>query len=105
MPDPREAENVKGVTIPLALMATLAAGSALAAPTAETIARNCVVCHGPKEAGQLEIPKIANYPARKMVEMLTGFRAGQKEATIMDRIAKALTDEQIQALAAYFANQ
>jgi sulfide dehydrogenase cytochrome subunit len=81
------------------------AAPASAAPTAEAIARNCVVCHGPKEAGQLEIPKLANYPARKMVEMLTGFRDGQKEATIMNRIAKAFTDEQIQALAAHFANQ
>ncbi len=96
---------MKGITIPVALAVTLMAGSAMAAPTAEAIARNCVVCHGPKEAGQLEIPKIANYPARKMVEMLTGFRAGQKEATIMDRIAKSLTDEQIQALAAHFASQ
>jgi sulfide dehydrogenase cytochrome subunit len=81
------------------------AAPAAAAPTAEAIARNCVVCHGPKEAGQLEIPKLANYPARKMVEMLTGFRDGQKEATIMNRMAKAFTDEQIQALAAHFANQ
>jgi cytochrome c553 len=40
-----------------------------------------------------------------MVEMLTGFREGQKEATIMNRIAKAFTDEQIQALAAHFAAQ
>jgi sulfide dehydrogenase cytochrome subunit len=89
----------------LAAAAIGLAGPAAAAPSAEAIARNCVVCHGPKEAGQLEIPKLANYPARKMTEMLTGFRDGQKEATIMNRIAKAFTDEQIAALAAYFANQ
>lgn len=89
-----------------AALATLVlVAPAQAAPSAEAIARNCVVCHGPKEAGQLEIPKLANYPARKMVEMLTGFRDGQKEATIMNRIAKAFTDEQIQALAAHFAAQ
>ncbi|MCL6609285.1 MAG: c-type cytochrome [Geminicoccaceae bacterium] len=90
------------------VLATAAFGLAApapAAPTAETIARNCVVCHGPKEAGQLEIPKLADYPARKMIEMMTGFRDGQKEATIMNRIAKAFSDEQIAALAAYFANR
>lgn len=75
------------------------AAPAAAAPTAETIARNCVVCHGPKEAGQLEIPTLANYPAKKMVEMLSGFKADQKPATIMNRIAKGLSDEQITELA------
>lgn len=83
----------------------LAAGPVLAGPSVETIARNCVVCHGPKEAGQVEIPKLVNYPARKMVEMLTGFKADQKEATIMNRIAKAFSDEQIAELAAHFAKQ
>lgn len=89
----------------MAAALSIASAPALAAPSVEAIARNCVVCHGPKEAGQVEIPKIANYPARKMVEMLTGFREGQKEATIMNRISKAFTDEQIQALAAHFAGQ
>lgn len=89
----------------LVVTAFTVAGPAFAAPSAGTIAGNCGVCHGPKEAGQLEIPKLASYPARKMVEMLTGFRDGTKEATIMNRIAKAFNDEQIAALAAHFANQ
>jgi cytochrome c553 len=85
--------------VALAVIGLAAAGPALAAPSVETIARNCVVCHGPKEAGQAEIPTLANYPAKKMVEMLSGFKADQKPATIMNRITKAFSDEQIQALA------
>ncbi len=96
---------MRTIGIVLAAGAMVAAAPVWAGPSAETIARNCVVCHGPKEAGQAEIPKIAPYPARKMVEMLTGFRDGTKDATIMNRIAKAFTDEQIAALADYFAKQ
>lgn len=83
----------------LAAIGLAVSGSAVAAPSVETIARNCVVCHGPKEAGQVEIPTLAKYPAKKMVEMLSGFKADQKPATIMNRITKALSDEQIAALA------
>lgn len=83
----------------LAAVALAAAGPALAAPTVETITRNCVVCHGPKEARQAEIPTLANYPAKKMAEMLAGFKADQKPATIMNRIAKAFSDEQLVEIA------
>ncbi len=81
------------------------AGWALAAPSVETITRNCVVCHGPKEAGQAEIPTLANYPAKKMAEMLAGFKADQKPATIMNRIAKAFSDEQIAAIAEHLGTK
>ena len=94
---------MRSIPLGMVVIGWAAIGPAWAAPSAEAIAGNCVVCHGPKEAGQLEIPKLDAYPARKMVEMLTGFKADQKEATIMNRIAKAFSDEQIQALAAYFA--
>lgn len=90
---------LSGTVAALATVSLALAAPAKAAPSAETIARNCVVCHGPKDAGQLEIPTLANYPKQKMVEMLKGFKADQKEATIMNRIAKAFSDEQIAALA------
>jgi sulfide dehydrogenase cytochrome subunit len=33
------------------------------------------------------------------------FRSGRRAATVMDRIAKGLTDEEIQAIAAWYAGQ
>ena len=33
------------------------------------------------------------------------FRSGQRAGTVMDRIAKGFTDDEIQALAAWFAAQ
>lgn len=91
--------------LPLAAAVLAGTGPALAAPSVETITRNCVVCHGPKEAGQVEIPTLANYPAKKMVEMLAGFKADQKPATIMNRIAKAFSDEQIAAIAEHLGTK
>ena len=40
-----------------------------------------------------------------MVKALQEFRSGQRAATVMDRIAKGFTDDEIQALAAWFAAQ
>jgi sulfide dehydrogenase cytochrome subunit len=36
---------------------------------------------------------------------MQAFRAGQMPATVMDRIAKGFTDEEIQAIAAWYAAQ
>ena len=33
------------------------------------------------------------------------FRSGQRAGTVMDRIAKGFTDEEIQAIAAWYATQ
>jgi cytochrome c553 len=33
------------------------------------------------------------------------FRSGKRAATVMDRIAKGFTDEEIQAIAAWYATQ
>ncbi len=98
--------TVLGLVGPLVAAGLLVGGgAAAAAPAVETITRNCVVCHGPKEAGQAEIPTLANYPAKKMVEMLQGFKTDQKPATIMNRIAKGYSDEQIAAIAEYLGTK
>jgi sulfide dehydrogenase cytochrome subunit len=36
---------------------------------------------------------------------LQEFRSGQRAATVMDRIAKGFTDDEIQAIAAWYAAQ
>ena len=40
-----------------------------------------------------------------LVAALDGFRAGTRQTTVMDRIAKGFTDEEIQAIAAWYATQ
>jgi cytochrome c553 len=48
---------------------------------------------------------LAGQNAETIVAALQAFRAGQKPATVMDRIAKGLTDDEIKAIAAWYAAQ
>ncbi len=40
-----------------------------------------------------------------MVAAMQAYRAGQRPATVMDRIAKGFSDDEIRAIAAWFATQ
>jgi len=48
---------------------------------------------------------LAGQNAEAIVAALQAFRAGQKPATAMDRIAKGFTDDEIKAIAAWYAAQ
>lgn len=60
---------------------------------------NCYVCHGPggKTAGHT--PRLNNQTAEKVEEALTLFSKGEKAATIMNRIAKGYSADQIKVIA------
>ncbi len=81
--------------------AGLAAAPALAQSEAELLASNCFMCHGPRGVSTTDIPKLSDLTKDRLADSMKKFRAGTLPATIMDRIAKGYTDEQIDAIAAY----
>jgi sulfide dehydrogenase cytochrome subunit len=83
----------------------LAAAPALAqAPDPTLLAGACQGCHGVAGQGSNGIPQIKDAHSRaEFVALLQAFRANQREATVMGRIARGYTDEQIAVLAAHFA--
>jgi len=62
-------------------------------------AQACLGCHG-----ATPIPAIAGRPAADLATAMAEFRANQRPATIMDRIARGYTEAEITALATYFAS-
>ena len=62
------------------------------------LAEMCAACHGQTGKSQGSIPDISELDAAAMQAFLIGFRDGDIEATVMDRIAKALSDSDIEAL-------
>lgn len=70
---------------------------------AQALAYTCMTCHGPNGRSRAEIPSIDTLSYVKFKEALLAFRAGTRKATIMGRIAKAYSDEQIDLLARYFS--
>jgi sulfide dehydrogenase cytochrome subunit len=70
------------------------------------LAATCASCHGTN--GQVRgdtVTALAGMPAERIVTSFNGFKSGALPATIMHQIAKGYTDEQVKAIAAYFAGQ
>ncbi|WP_246088634.1 c-type cytochrome [Phreatobacter stygius] len=63
----------------------------------------CGGCH-PAVSGGL-VPPLAGMPADGVTEAMLAFRSGARPATVMDRIAKGFSEDEIRALAAWFARE
>ncbi len=94
-----------------ALVAAFSLGAgAAAAQTADpsaaaSLTQTCRVCHGLDGVGTNPmIPNIGGQSAEYLSKQLQDFRAGQREDPQMSIIASDLTDEEIKALADWYAS-
>jgi cytochrome c553 len=81
----------------------LAAGAASAEPPVGAVA--CSGCHPASAGVSSPVPRLAGLDQAAIVRAMQEFRAGTRPATVMDRIAKGFTDEEVQAIAAWYAGQ
>lgn len=72
---------------------------------ARSWAAGCANCHGTNGQAQPGMESLAGVNAADTVKKMQDFKAGRKPATIMHQLSKGYSDEQIQAIAAYFAAQ
>jgi cytochrome c553 len=78
------------------------------APSAAQVrswAAACANCHGTNGQAQPGMESLAGVNKEDIVKKMLDFKAGRKPATIMHQLAKGYSDDQIQAIAAYFAAQ
>lgn len=85
----------------LALVVPPASAGAAAAPP---LVAACSGCH-PANGGDPRLPRLAGRTAGEIVAAMKAFRTGNRPATVMDRIAKGFTDDEIAAIAAWYAGQ
>ncbi len=85
------------------LLLGAAAGAHAATPSGQTLALTCLTCHGDAGQGSGAIPPLAGRPADTLYQALIEFKAGTRPATVMDRHAKGYSDEELRAVADYFA--
>lgn len=70
------------------------------------LAQTCNGCHGFNGASEgPAIPNIGGVSKDYMIELMKGFKSGDVKSTIMGRIAKGYTDEEIEQISGYFADQ
>lgn len=83
-----------------------AAAPALAGPSGEAMAATCAGCHGPNGSSFGPVtPTIASLSIDYFVMSMKDYRDGKRPATVMDRIAKAYTDADINEMAKVFQKQ
>jgi sulfide dehydrogenase cytochrome subunit len=81
---------------PVLLMTLVASAPAWA--DAAPGAAACTGCHGPAALGSA-IPSLDGHAAADIVAQMQAFRSGEREATVMDRIARGFTKEETRAIA------
>lgn len=93
----------------LVVMAGLVAAARAAEPSAAwdipVVALSCSGCHAPVVATGGLIPQLAGGNRDDLIAAMQAFRLGQRPATIMDRIAKGFTDQEVRMIADWYAGQ
>ena len=69
------------------------------------MAQACAGCHGTYGHAIAPTPSIAGKPGEDFVKAMLDFKSGKRESSIMNRIARAYTDEDIAAMAQFFKNR
>ena len=68
---------------------------ALANQRAQSLADMCAACHGPGGVSSGLIPRLDDLEPAYIAAQLSAFRAGTREGTVMNLIARGLSDEDI----------
>lgn len=68
------------------------------------LAGACVTCHRPTGEAVAGVPSIVAWPEEAFVAAMDAFRSGTRRSPVMGTLARGLSDEDIDALAAYFGS-
>jgi sulfide dehydrogenase cytochrome subunit len=68
-------------------------------------AASCSGCHATSAGVNTPVPPLTGRNAAEFVAQMQAFRSGQRQATVMDKIAKGFTETEVQAIAAWYAEQ
>ena len=87
----------------IGLVSIAAAAVASAEPPAG--AASCSGCHPASTRVTSPVPRLVGMDRAAIIKALQDFRSGNRAGTVMDRIAKGFTDTEVQAIAAWYAQQ
>jgi cytochrome subunit of sulfide dehydrogenase len=98
--------NVTPVVTAVALVFTLS-GHALAAGPADAPpgVLSCSGCHPTARSAQTTVPRLVGRNPADIVAAMQAFKSGQTPATVMDRIAKGFSDDEVKTIAAWYGAQ
>jgi cytochrome c553 len=68
-----------------------------------TLALNCTMCHGAQGVSISDAPNLAGQYPEVIIKQLRDYRDGKRASSIMQALARNLTDQNVEDLAAYYA--
>jgi len=89
----------------LAFAALMSCSSAAFAAEPPPGASSCSGCHASNTTAETPVPKIHGRSADEIMTAMAAFRDGSKPSTVMNRIAKGYTDDELKPIAAWLAAQ
>jgi cytochrome c553 len=98
----------KRTTIAVAILLPLGMGgatTAAAAADAPPGASSCSGCHPASRDVDTPVPRLIGRNPSEIVAAVQAFRTGQRPATVMDRVAKGFSDDEIKAIADWYGAQ
>jgi cytochrome subunit of sulfide dehydrogenase len=81
------------------------AAPAVAASPPPPGAASCSGCHATGTTSASSVARLYGRDANEIMTAMTGFRDGSLPATVMNRIAKGFSDDELRAIAAWLAAQ
>lgn len=88
-----------------AVLVALVSASSVLADEPPPGASSCSGCHAINTAAETPVPPIHGRTADEIMAAMTAFREGKQPATVMDRIAKGFTDDELKPIATWLAQQ
>jgi len=76
-----------------------------ASPEPPPGASSCSGCHAANASVDTAVPRLGGRKAADIVTQMRAFKIGEKQSTVMGRIAKGLTDPEIEAIAVWYSQQ
>jgi cytochrome c553 len=89
--------------LPAAFLWLIAGAAAAAEPPPG--ASSCSGCHPAKATAETPVPLLRGRDPGEITAAMLAFRLGERPATVMGRIAKGFSDQEVRAIAAWLAAQ
>ncbi|NOR69333.1 MAG: hypothetical protein GQ532_06490 [Methylomarinum sp.] len=86
------------IKIIVTVLFAIPSSHSIAGVTGKAIAYSCYSCHGEK------LNRL-NLSATELTQTLIAFKTNKKSSSIMDRISKGFSDEELKAVAYYLSQQ
>ncbi len=93
------------ISVAALLLAMLAAASAAGPADAPPGAAACSGCHATGRSVDTTVTRLIGRTPADLVTAMQAFKSGQLASTVMGRIAKGFSDEEIKAIAEWYGAQ